>query len=67
MSSTIIGKALLRAIGATACFVAFVWLLAQPASAESRVALVIGNGAYEVPELPNPLATRPTSGTLWSD
>jgi uncharacterized caspase-like protein len=55
MSSTIIGKALLRAIGATACFVASVWLLAQPASAESRVALVIGNGAYEkVPELPNP-------------
>jgi hypothetical protein len=31
------------------------WLFAQPVSAASRVALVIGNGSYEkVPELPNP-------------
>ena len=67
MTSTIIGK-ILRVIGATACFIASGWLLTQPASAESRVALVIGNGAYEkVPELPNPLATLPTSGMLWSD
>jgi hypothetical protein len=40
---------------ATAVFITSIWLLTQPASAENRVALVIGNGSYEkVPELPNP-------------
>lgn len=39
----------------TAAAIASIWFLAQPASAETRVALVIGNGAYEkVPELANP-------------
>jgi hypothetical protein len=65
--ATIIGRVFLRAIAAAAFVIGSVWLLAQPALAESRVALVIGNGAYEkVPELPNPLATRPTLGTPWS-
>ena len=45
----------MRTVGATALFVVSIYLLIQPAFAESRVALVIGNGAYEkVPELPNP-------------
>ena len=53
--ATIIGRIFLRAIAAAAFVIGSVWLLAQPALAESRVALVIGNGAYEkVPELPNP-------------
>lgn len=44
-----------RAAVAAAVFIASIWLLAPPASAETRIALVIGNGAYEkVPELPNP-------------
>jgi uncharacterized caspase-like protein len=44
-----------RAVVATAIFIISIWLLAQPASAQGRVALVIGNGSYEkVPELPNP-------------
>src|SRR5438094_2841657 len=44
-----------RAVVATAVFITSIWLIVQPASAESRVALVIGNGSYEkVPELPNP-------------
>jgi hypothetical protein len=52
--SNVIG-AVARAVVATAVFIISIWLLAQPASAESRVALVIGNGSYEkVPELPNP-------------
>ncbi len=44
------------AVVATAgVFIASLLLLTQPASAQNRVALVIGNGAYEkVPELPNP-------------
>jgi hypothetical protein len=55
MTSTRIGKVRLRAVWAAAFFIASGWLVAQPALAESRVALVIGNGAYEkVPELPNP-------------
>lgn len=53
--ATIIGRIFLRAIAAAAFVIGSVWLVAQPALAESRVALVIGNGAYEkVPELPNP-------------
>ena len=44
----------MRVVGATVFFIASIWLL-QPALAQNRVALVIGNGAYEkVPELPNP-------------
>lgn len=42
-------------LGATAIVATSIWLLIQPAYAQSRVALVIGNGSYEkVPELPNP-------------
>jgi uncharacterized caspase-like protein len=45
----------MRTVRATLLFVTSIWLLVQPAFAESKVALVIGNGAYEkVPELPNP-------------
>ena len=44
----------MRITKAAALFVFSIWQL-QPAFAESRVALVIGNGSYEkVPELPNP-------------
>ncbi|MGH6641384.1 MAG: caspase family protein [Bradyrhizobium sp.] len=54
VTSTVIWNGLARAVGAT-IFLASIWLLTQPAAAESRVALVIGNGAYaKVPELPNP-------------
>ena len=54
-SLTLIGAISIRAVVATAVCITSIWLLAQPAFAESRVALVIGNGAYEkVPELPNP-------------
>ncbi|TYL92732.1 caspase family protein [Bradyrhizobium rifense] len=42
-------------ITTTALFLVLLFCLQQPASAESRVALVVGNGSYEkVPELPNP-------------
>jgi len=54
-SPTVIGAISMRAVVATAVFITSIWLLAQPAFAENRVALVIGNGSYEkVPELPNP-------------
>src|ERR1700741_2567802 len=50
-----IGTVPMRTVRAPLLFVTSIWLLVQPAFAESRVALVIGNGAYEkVPELPNP-------------
>jgi Caspase domain len=45
----------MRAVVAAAGVITSVLLLIQPASAQNRVALVIGNGAYDkVPELPNP-------------
>jgi uncharacterized caspase-like protein len=45
---------LMRILGASVFFVVSIWLV-EPAFAQNRVALVIGNGAYEkVPELPNP-------------
>jgi hypothetical protein len=45
----------MRTVRAIAFVVASIWLLIQPASAQNRIALVIGNGSYEkVPELPNP-------------
>ncbi|MEY9525378.1 putative caspase-like protein [Bradyrhizobium japonicum] len=48
------GILLMRFFGA-AVFLVTSLLSAQPALAQARVALVIGNGAYEkVPELPNP-------------
>ncbi|MET4423044.1 caspase family protein [Bradyrhizobium barranii subsp. apii] len=48
------GNLLMRFFGA-AVFLVTSLLSAQPALAQARVALVIGNGAYEkVPELPNP-------------
>ncbi|MGY4448884.1 putative caspase-like protein [Bradyrhizobium sp. i1.3.1] len=48
------GNLLMRFFGA-AVFLVMSLLSAQPALAQARVALVIGNGAYEkVPELPNP-------------
>lgn len=54
-STAVIGAISMRAVVATAVFISSLWLLAQPAFAENRVALVIGNGSYEkVPELPNP-------------
>src|SRR5689334_5490903 len=44
----------MRIVGVAVLFIASIWLVG-PASAQNRVALVIGNGAYEkVPELPNP-------------
>jgi uncharacterized caspase-like protein len=55
ISSSKVIAASTRAAAAAAVFIASIWFLAQPVSAETRVALVIGNGAYEkVPELPNP-------------
>jgi hypothetical protein len=40
---------------ASVCLAIMVVLIANPAAAEKRVALVIGNGAYtKVPQLPNP-------------
>lgn len=43
------------AAAAAGVVISSILLLIQPASAQSRVALVIGNGTYEkVPELPNP-------------
>src|SRR4051812_20999891 len=46
----------MRALRATAFVIASIWLLVQPAWAESRVALVVGNSSYEkVPELTNPV------------
>ena len=55
MTSSAIRNVQKRAVGATAFFITSIWLLTQPASGESRVALVIGNGSYQkVPELPNP-------------
>ncbi|NOJ42685.1 caspase family protein [Bradyrhizobium australiense] len=45
----------MRTVRITALVATSIWLLIQPASAENRIALVIGNGSYEkVPELPNP-------------
>ncbi len=55
LNSKVVGAIPMRAVWATAFFITSIWLLIQPASAEGRVALVIGNGSYEkVPELPNP-------------
>jgi uncharacterized caspase-like protein len=55
ISTTVIKNGLMRVVGATALFIASFGLLTHSATAESRVALVIGNGAYEkVAELPNP-------------
>jgi Caspase domain len=54
-SPTVIGAISMRAVVTTAVFIVSIWSLTQPAFAEKRVALVIGNGSYEkVPELPNP-------------
>ncbi|MBR1281849.1 caspase family protein [Bradyrhizobium sp. AUGA SZCCT0177] len=45
----------MRTVRAATFVVTSIWLLIQPALAENRIALVIGNGSYEkVPELPNP-------------
>lgn len=53
--ATITRNVLMWAVGTLAFFITSIWLLTQPASAENRVALVIGNGSYEqVPRLLNP-------------
>jgi uncharacterized caspase-like protein len=45
----------MNVVTATVVCITSLWLFAQPAYAENRVALVVGNGSYEkVPELPNP-------------
>src|SRR5215510_9824476 len=47
---------MMRAISAIALALCSVWLCCQPAFAEKRIALVIGNSAYErVPQLQNPV------------
>jgi uncharacterized caspase-like protein len=49
------GALMIHAVRLLAFLLASLGLLVQPAFADNRVALVIGNGAYEkVPELPNP-------------
>ena len=59
---------LMRTFRATAFVVISIWLLIQPAFAEGRIALVIGNGSYEkVPELLIRLVTRPTLRVPLSD
>ena len=46
----------MRAVSAIALALCSVWLCCQPAFADKRLALVIGNSAYErVPQLPNPV------------
>jgi formylglycine-generating enzyme required for sulfatase activity len=47
---------MMRAVSAIALALCSVWLCCQPAFADKRLALVIGNSAYErVPQLPNPV------------
>ena len=49
------GEAALMRTGMATALFASIWLFMQPAFAENRVALVIGNGTYhKVPTLPNP-------------
>src|SRR5215469_14985017 len=46
----------MRVISAIVLAFCSMWLFCQPAFAERRIALVIGNSAYErVPQLPNPV------------
>jgi len=55
ISGSATGAIAMRVVVTTAVLIISAWLLAQPVSAQNRVALVIGNGAYEkVPELANP-------------
>lgn len=54
-NTSAIGNALTRFCTATAFLTVSIWLFIYPAYAESRVALVVGNGTYhKVPTLPNP-------------
>jgi formylglycine-generating enzyme required for sulfatase activity len=53
---------------ASAIVLAFcsMWLFCQPAFAERRIALVIGNSAYErVPQLPNPVNDATSMGEMF--
>jgi caspase domain-containing protein len=46
----------MRVVSAIVLAFCSIWLFCQPAFAERRIALVIGNSAYErVPQLPNPV------------
>ena len=50
----------MRVVSAIVVALCSVWLFCQPAFAERRIALVIGNSAYErVPQLTNPPTTPP--------
>ena len=58
----------MRTVRAAAFVVTSIWLLIQPALAENRIALVIGNGSYEkVPDYLTRLVTQPTLRVPLSD
>src|SRR5215470_14240291 len=47
---------MMRAVSAIALALCSLWFCCQPALADKRIALVIGNSAYErAPQLPNPV------------
>src|SRR5262249_50699267 len=47
---------MMRVVSAIVLAVCSIWLTCQPAFAQKRIALVIGNSAYErAPKLPNPV------------